>query len=208
MFAAYAKEFPELADEHTRMQKRELPDGWDKDLPVFPADAKGIAGREASAKVLNALAKHVPWLIGGSADLAPSTKTRLTFEGAGDFGRAPRPGATSTSASASTRWPPALNGMALVEGARRTASGFFIFRDYARPSIRLGAIMEIPVIHIFTHDSIGVGEDGPTHQPIEHLASLRAIPGADRAAPGRRERGRRGVAAHRRDRATTRSCSC
>ena len=182
MFAAYEKEFPQLADEHTRMQKRDLPDGWDKELPVFPPDAKGLAGRDASAKVENALAKHYPWLVGGSADLAPSTKTRLTFEGAGDFekttfGRNFHFGIREHAMAA------ALNGMALSK-LRAFGSGFFVFSDYARPAIRLSSIMELPVIHIFTHDSIGVGEDGPTHQPVEHLASLRAMPGLIVLRPG------------------------
>ncbi|HSN29022.1 MAG TPA: transketolase [Kofleriaceae bacterium] len=182
MFAAYGKEFPQLADEQTRMQKRDLPDGWDKELPVFPPDAKGLAGRDASAKVENALAKHYPWLVGGSADLAPSTKTRLTFEGAGDFernefGRNFHFGIREHAMAA------ALNGMALSK-LRAFGSGFFVFSDYARPSIRLSSIMELPVIHIFTHDSIGVGEDGPTHQPVEHLASLRAMPGLIVLRPG------------------------
>ena len=153
-FEDYKKSNPELADQLLRMQKRELPDGWDKEIPTFPADAKGVAGRDASAKILNAIAKNVPWLIGGSADLAPSTKKRLTFDGAGDF------------------------------TADEHQAGFLIFSDYARGGIRLSAIMEIPTIHIFTHDSIGVGEDGPTHQPVEQLASLRAIPGLLVFRPG------------------------
>jgi transketolase len=182
MFAAYAKEHPQLAGEHTRMQKRELPDGWDQELPVFPADAKGMAGRDASAKVLDALAKHYPWLIGGAADLAPSTKTRLTFEGAGDFGRTEF-GRNLHFGIREHAMAAALNGMALSK-LRVFGSGFFVFSDYARPSIRLSSIMELPVVHIFTHDSIGVGEDGPTHQPVEHLASLRAVPGLIVLRPG------------------------
>jgi transketolase len=181
-FEDYKQAHPELADQLVRMQKRELPDGWDRDIPAFPADAKGLAGRDASAKVLNAIAKNVPWLIGGSADLAPSTKTRLTFDGAGDF--------TADEDKDKGRWyggrnfhfgirehemTAVLNGLALSK-LRPYGSGFLIFSDYARGGIRLGAIMEIPTIHVFTHDSIGVGEDGPTHQPVEHLASLRAIP--------------------------------
>jgi transketolase len=181
-FEDYKQAHPELADQLVRMQKRELPGGWDKDIPAFPADAKGLAGRDASAKVLNAIAKNVPWLIGGSADLAPSTKTRLTFDGAGDF--------TADDDREEGRWyggrnfhfgirehemTAVLNGLALSK-LRPYGSGFLIFSDYARGGIRLGAIMEIPTIHVFTHDSIGVGEDGPTHQPVEHLASLRAIP--------------------------------
>ncbi|MDQ3746228.1 MAG: transketolase [Acidobacteriota bacterium] len=181
-FEDYRAAHPELADQLVRMQKRELPDGWDRDIPTFPADAKGLAGRDASAQVLNAIAKNVPWLIGGSADLAPSTKTRLTFDGAGDF--------TADEEKDKGRWyggrnfhfgirehemTAILNGLALSK-LRPYGSGFLIFSDYARGGIRLGAIMEIPTIHVFTHDSIGVGEDGPTHQPVEHLASLRAIP--------------------------------
>jgi transketolase len=181
-FEDYKQAHPELADQLIRMQKRELPDGWDKEIPTFPADAKGLAGRDASAKVLNAIAKNVPWLIGGSADLAPSTKTRLTFDGAGDF--------TADEDREQGRWyggrnfhfgirehemTAILNGLALSK-LRPYGSGFLIFSDYARGGIRLGAIMEIPTVHVFTHDSIGVGEDGPTHQPVEHLASLRAIP--------------------------------
>ncbi|HSD91297.1 MAG TPA: transketolase [Kofleriaceae bacterium] len=182
MMAAYAKEFPQLADEHVRMQKRELPAGWDKELPAFPTDAKGLAGRQASAQVLNALAKNYPWLVGGSADLAPSTLTRLTFEGAGDFSR-DHAGRNLHFGIREHAMAAAMNGMALSK-VRPFGSGFFVFSDYARPSIRLSAIMEIPVVHIFTHDSIGVGEDGPTHQPIEQLASLRAIPGMIVFRPG------------------------
>ncbi len=182
MMQKYAKEHPTLADHHRKMCKRELPDGWDKDLPVFPADAKGMAGRQASEKVLNALAKNYPWLIGGSADLAPSTLTRLSFEGAGDFG----PHEAGRNLHYGIRehaMAACMNGIALSK-VRNYGSGFFVFADYCRPPIRLASIMEIPVIHIFTHDSIGVGEDGPTHQPIEHLASLRAIPGLITLRPG------------------------
>ncbi len=189
-FEEYKAAHPELADHLVKMQKRELPDGWDKDIPSFDADAKGVAGRDASGKVLNAIAKNVPWLIGGAADLAPSTKTRLTFDGAGDF--------TADNDTGKGRWyggrnfhfgirehamSSILNGLALSK-VRPYGSGFLIFSDYSRPAIRLSAIMEIPTIHIFTHDSIGVGEDGPTHQPIEHLASLRAIPGLLVYRPG------------------------
>jgi transketolase len=173
MLAAYAKEYPDLAEHNRRMQKRELPDGWDKDLPTFPADAKGMAGRQASSKVLNALARNYPWLLGGSADLSPSTLTALDGEasfGPHEAGRNLHYGVREHAMAA------AMNGLALCK-VRNYGSGFFVFSDYCRPAIRLAAIMEIPVIHIFTHDSIGVGEDGPTHQPIEHLASLRAIPG-------------------------------
>jgi transketolase len=175
-FDEYKKEYPELADQMLRMQRRELPDGWDKDLPVFPPDAKGVAGRDASAKVLNALAKNIPWLLGGSADLAPSTKTRLTFDGAGDFTAHSYEGRNFHFGIREHAMGSILNGLSLSK-IRPYGSGFLIFSDYGRAPIRLSAIMEIPTIHIFTHDSIGVGEDGPTHQPIEHLASLRAIPG-------------------------------
>jgi transketolase len=172
----YKAKYPELADQLYRMQHRQLPDGWDKDLTVFPADAKGLATRVSSGQVLNALGKRVPWLMGGSADLAPSTKTRLTFEGAGDVS-AETPGGRNLHFGVREHVMAAiLNGMALVK-VRAYGSGFLIFSDYARGGIRLGAIMELPVIHIFTHDSIAVGEDGPTHQPVEHLASLRAMPG-------------------------------
>jgi transketolase len=158
------------------MQHRRLPDGWDRDLPVFPADPKGVAGRDASGKVLNAVARNVPWLIGGSADLAPSTKTRLTFDGAGDFA-AETPGGRNIHFGVREHTMGAvLNGLSLSK-IRPYGSGFLIFSDYLRPAMRLSSLMELPVIYIFTHDSIGVGEDGPTHQPVEHLASLRAIPG-------------------------------
>ncbi|HZZ82750.1 MAG TPA: transketolase [Gemmataceae bacterium] len=173
---AYAKKYPELAKELNTMEHRELPEGWDRDIPTFPADAKGVATREASGKVLNAIAKHVPWLMGGSADLAPSTKTLLTFDGAG-ANQAATPGGRNLHfgvrehAMAGT-----INGMALTK-VRPYGSTFLIFSDYARAAIRLSALMELPVIYVFTHDSIGVGEDGPTHQPIEQLAGLRALPG-------------------------------
>jgi transketolase len=183
MLAAYAKEFPALAEDNRRMQRRELPDGWDKDLPVFKPDPKGVAGRQASGQVLNALARNIPWLIGGSADLAPSTLTRLTFDGAGDFERQTPGGRNFHFGIREHAMAAALNGMALSK-LRVYGSGFFVFSDYARPAIRLSSIMELPVIHVFTHDSIGVGEDGPTHQPIEHLASLRAIPGLIVLRPG------------------------
>jgi len=139
-------------------------------------------GRQASAQVLNALAKQYPWLIGGSADLSPSTLTRLTFEGAGDFGKT-TVGRNLHYGIREHAMAAAMNGIALSK-VRTYGSGFFVFSDYARPSIRLASIMELPVVHIFTHDSIGVGEDGPTHQPIEHLASLRAIPGLTVLRPG------------------------
>jgi transketolase len=158
------------------MQHRQLPEGWDKDVPVFPADAKGLATRDSSAKVLNAVARNVPWLLGGSADLAPSTKTRLTFDGAGDF-QADSPGGRNLHFGIREHAMAAvLNGMALIK-VRAYGSTFLIFSDYARGALRLSALMELPVIYVFTHASIGVGEDGPTHQPIEQLPSLRAVPG-------------------------------
>lgn len=183
LFEEYKKAFPQPGDHLFRMQHRELPDGWDKDIPVFPADAKGVAGRDASAKVLNVVAGNVPWLIGGSADLAPSTKTRITLEGAGDFNANNYAGRNFHFGIREHAMTAILNGMSLSK-IRPFGSGFLIFSDYARPAIRLGAIMEIPVIHIFTHDSIGVGEDGPTHQPVEQLPSLRAIPNLIVLRPG------------------------
>ncbi len=182
-FADYTRQYKELADHLYRMQRRELPEGWDHDLPSFPPDAKGIASRDSSAKVLNALAPRVPWLIGGSADLAPSTKTRLTFDGAGDFSGAKLSGRNFHFGVREHAMGAVLNGLALSK-VRPFGSGFLIFSDYGRGSLRLSALMEIPVIYVFTHDSIGVGEDGPTHQPVEHLASLRAIPGLITLRPG------------------------
>jgi transketolase len=176
LFAEYKTEYPQEADQIDRMQRRLLPEEWDKDLPTFPADPRGIASRDSSGKVLNAIAHHVPWLIGGSADLAPSTKTRLTFEGAGDF-QADSPGGSNFHFGVREHaMGSILNGLCLSK-LRPFGSTFLIFSDYLRPTLRLSAIMELGVIYIFTHDSIGVGEDGPTHQPIEQLASLRAIPG-------------------------------
>ncbi len=173
---AYRAQFPDLADQMQRMQRRELPAGWDAGLAPFPTDAKGLGSRESSGKVLNTLAQHVPWLLGGAADLSPSTKTRLTFEGAGDLSAADPGGRNFHFGIRENAMGAIVNGMALTK-VRPFGSGFLIFSDYCRPTIRLAALMEIPVIFIFTHDSIGVGEDGPTHQPVEHLASLRAIPG-------------------------------
>jgi transketolase len=174
-YEEYRRQHPDLADHGMRMQRRELPDGWDKGLREFPADPKGLASRDSSAQVLNAIAQNVPWLLGGSADLAPSTKTRLTFDGAGDFEAESHGGRNFHFGIREHAMAAILNGLSLAK-VRPYGSGFLIFSDYARGAIRLGAIMEIPVIHIFTHDSIGVGEDGPTHQPIEQLASLRAMP--------------------------------
>jgi len=176
LFADYQKEFPELAAQTLAIQRREPPKGWDAEIPTFPADAKGLASRDSSGKVLNAIAKNHPWLIGGSADLSPSTKTRLTFEGAGEISADSLGGRNIHFGIREHAMGAILNGMALAK-LRAFGSGFLIFSDYGRGALRLSAIMEIPVIYIFTHDSIGVGEDGPTHQPVEHLPSLRAIPG-------------------------------
>ena len=175
-FESYRQTFPDLADEIERMQRRELPANWDAKLPVFPADGKGLATRDSSGKVLNAIASHHPSLIGGAADLSPSTKTRLLFEGAGDL-EADTPGGRNMHFGIREHAMGAvLNGLALSK-VRAFGSGFLIFSDYMKPPIRLSALMEPPVIYVFTHDSIGVGEDGPTHQPVEQLAALRSIPG-------------------------------
>jgi transketolase len=183
LFEKYKEKYPAEADALYKMQRRWLPEGWDKGLPVFPADPKGVAGRDASAKVLNVVAQNVPWLIGGSADLAPSTKTRLTFDGAGDFEAGTYHGRNFHFGIREHAMGSILNGMSLSK-VRPFGSGFFIFSDYGKPPIRLAAIMEIPVIYIFTHDSIGVGEDGPTHQPVEQLIALRAVPGLITIRPG------------------------
>jgi transketolase len=175
-FAEYRKQYAKLADQLYRMQRRELPEGWDQDLPTFAPDPKGKASRETSAMVLNGIARTIPWLIGGSADLAPSCKTRLTFEGTGDFSAANLGGRNLHFGIREHAMGAILNGLSLSK-IRPFGSGFLIFSDYGRNPLRLAAIMEIPVIYVFTHDSIAVGEDGPTHQPIEHLASLRAVPG-------------------------------
>ena len=182
-FENYKKKFPQDADALDRMQRRLMPDGWDKNLPTFPPDPKGMGGRDASAKVLNAVAPSIPWLIGGSADLAPSTKTRLTFPEAGDFEAGSYRGRNFHFGIREHAMGAVLNGLSLSK-IRPYGSGFLIFSDYGRAPIRLAAIMEIPVIYVFTHDSIGVGEDGPTHQPVEHLLSLRAIPGLITIRPG------------------------
>jgi len=183
LFAAYAQKFPEQAEQLRRMQRHQLPNGWDKNLPVFAADAKGLATRESSGKVLNVLAQNIPWLVGGSADLAKSNKTNLTFDGAGEFfpnefgGRNVHFGVREHGMGA------AANGMTLT-GLRGFAATFFNFSDYMRASMRLAALMKIPVLFIFTHDSIGVGEDGPTHQPVEQLAAFRAMPNMLVLRPG------------------------
>ena len=176
LFAGYRSHYPDLADHLDRMQLRTLPDGWDADIPVFPADSKGLAGREANGTVLNAVGARVPWLVGGAADLAPSTKTLMTFEGAGDFSATNRAGRNLHFGVREHAAGCIANGLALSK-VRPYQAGFLIFSDFQRGAIRLSALMEIPVVHLFTHDSIGVGEDGPTHQPVEQIASLRAIPG-------------------------------
>jgi transketolase len=180
MFTRYRAEYPELAAQIGCMDERRLPSGWEAALPVFPPSASGLSTRDASGKVLNAMAEQIPWIIGGAADLAPSTKTRLTFDSAGDFqpggalgdyhGRNMHFGVREHAMCA------AVNGMTLT-GLRAFGSGFLIFTDYARGAIRLASLMELPVLHIWTHDSISLGEDGPTHQPVEQMVSLRAIPG-------------------------------
>jgi transketolase len=183
LFAAYRTKYPQLATEIEQMQKRELPAGWDSNLPVFPADPKGIAGRDASGKVLNVLAQKIPWFLGGSADLGPSNKTTLTYEGAGDFEPDNRAGKNLHFGIREHAMAATVNGLSLSK-LRGFGATFFIFSDYARPAIRLSALMELPTLFIFTHDAMGDGEDGPTHQPVEHLASLRAIPGLVTLRPG------------------------
>jgi transketolase len=183
LLSVYREQFPELATEIDQMQRRELPDGWDRDLPTFPADPKGIAGRDASGKVLNVLAQNIPWFMGGSADLAPSNRTALKFEGAGDF-QASTPGGRNFHFGVREHAMAAIvNGMSLSK-LRAFGATFFIFSDYARPAIRLSALMELPTIMVFTHDAMSNGEDGPTHQPVEQLISLRAVPGLIVMRPG------------------------
>jgi transketolase len=172
----YRAKYPELSDQIEKMQKRKLPDGWDTDLPSFPADSKGLASRDSSAKVLNAIASHYPWLIGGAADLAPSTKTRLTFEAAGDIEAEKYGGRNLHFGIREHAMGAIVNGLALSK-IRAYGSTFLIFSDYMKPAIRLSALMQLPAITIFTHDSIGLGQDGPTHQPVEQLIALRAITG-------------------------------
>ncbi|WP_163999078.1 transketolase [Pyxidicoccus caerfyrddinensis] len=180
-FEEYRKQFPDLADQLERMQRRDPPQGWDSELPTFPADAKGMATRESSGKVLNAVAKHYPWMVGGSADLNPSTKTYITGSESmkpGEYsGRNIHFGVREHAMGS------IVNGLCLSK-LRGYGATFLIFSDYQRPAIRLSALMELPALHIFTHDSIGLGEDGPTHQPVEQLASLRAIPGIIVMRPG------------------------
>ena len=183
LFDAYRVEYPDLAVEIDLLERRELPTGWDRNLPVFPADPKGIAGRDASSRVLNVLAQNIPWFLGGSADLGPSNKTLLTFAGAGDF-QADSPGGKNLHFGIREHAMAAItNGLSLSK-LRPFGATFFIFSDYARPRIRLAALMELPALFVFTHDAMGDGEDGPTHQPVEHLASLRAIPGLITLRPG------------------------
>ncbi|MBL6617163.1 MAG: transketolase [Reyranella sp.] len=176
LFADYAKQYPDLAREIDQMQRRELPEGWDRNLPTFKADPKGIAGRDASGEVLNVLAQNIPWLLGGSADLGSSNKTTLKFAGAGDFEPGTPGGRNFHFGIREHAMAAIVNGMSLSK-LRCFGATFFIFSDYARPAIRLSAIMELPTIFVFTHDAMGDGEDGPTHQPVEQLVSLRAVPG-------------------------------
>ena len=175
-FERYRKEHQTLADHLYKMQHRQLPTGWDQDLPVFEPSVKGVAGRVASGQVLNTVATRIPWLLGGSADLSPSTKTRLTFDGAGDVAPGDYAGRNLHFGVREHAMGAILNGLSHSK-VRPFGSGFLIFSDYMKPAIRLSALMELPVIYVFTHDSIGVGEDGPTHQPVEQLAALRSIPG-------------------------------
>src|SRR3989441_7318746 len=183
LFAAYRAKYPDRATEIELMQRRELPAGWDRNLPVFPADPKGIAGRDASGKALNVLAQNIPWFLGGSADLGPSNKTTLTYEGAGDFEADNPAGKNLHFGIREHAMAATVNGLSLSK-LRPFGATFFIFSDYARPAIRLSALMELPAIFVFTHEAMGDGEDGPTHQPVEHLASLRAIPGLVTLRPG------------------------
>ncbi|MCP4253383.1 MAG: transketolase [Candidatus Scalindua sp.] len=177
---AYAEEHPDLAKQFNMMQNDELPEGWESVIPEFPVDAKGLATRESSSKILNQIADKVPWLMGGSADLGPSTKTYIketsSFSKENYGGRNFHFGVREHAMGA------IINGMSLSK-IRPYGATFFVFSDYVRPAIRLSSLMKLPVVYIFTHDSIGVGEDGPTHQPIEHLASLRAMPGLDVIRP-------------------------
>jgi transketolase len=174
---------PELADELRRMRAGEMPEHWQEQLPSFAADAKGVASRAAGGEVLNAFAKQIPWLLGGSADLSPSTKTNLTFDDAGRFSAENYGGRNLHFGIREHAMGAIANGMALSY-LRPYTSTFLVFSDYMKPPIRLAAIMELPVVFVFTHDSIGVGEDGPTHQPIEHLTQLRATPGLLTLRPG------------------------
>jgi transketolase len=182
-FDTYTKQYPDLAREFAQMEAHELPAGWDSGIPTFDADPKGVASRDSSGKVLNAIAARVPWMIGGAADLSPSTKTNLKFEGAGSFEADNYAGRNLHFGIREHGMGAVVNGLAL-SNLRPYGSTFLIFSDYMKPPIRLSAIMEVPSIWVFTHDSIGVGEDGPTHQPIEQLASLRGVPGLTVLRPG------------------------
>ena len=181
LYVEYSRQFPELAKEIDAIERQELPVDWDAEIKPFAADAKGMASRASSGKVLNQIAKRLPWLVGGSADLAPSTLTLM--EGGGDFEAGNYGGRNMHFGIREHGMGAIVNGMG-VSGLRAFGSTFFVFTDYMRPSIRLAAIMDLPVFHVFTHDSIGVGEDGPTHEPIEHLAALRAIPNLTVIRPG------------------------
>lgn len=181
--AQLEQDAPQLADELRRMRAGEMPEHWQADLPGFASDAKGVASRAAGGEVLNALARQIPWLLGGSADLSPSTKTNLTFDGAGRFSADDYSGRNLHFGIREHAMGAIANGMALSY-LRPYTSTFLVFSDYMKPPIRLAAIMELPVVFVFTHDSIGVGEDGPTHQPIEHLTQLRATPGLLTLRPG------------------------
>ncbi|HET8724671.1 MAG TPA: transketolase [Anaeromyxobacteraceae bacterium] len=183
LLADYRASHPDLAAEIDLMQRRELPEGWDRDLPTFPADPKGVAGRDASGAVLNALARSIPWLLGGSADLGPSTRTTLKFPGAGDFEPGTPDGRNLHFGVREHAMAAAVNGMSLSK-LRAFGATFFTFSDYLRPALRLSAMMELPTLFVFSHDAMGDGEDGPTHQPVEQLPSLRAIPGLTVMRPG------------------------
>ncbi|MGA9206257.1 MAG: transketolase [Terriglobales bacterium] len=176
MFAKYRARFPDLATEIDMMQMRELPAGWERNLPSFPPDAKGIAGRDASGQVLNVLAQNIPWFLGGSADRASSNRTALKFAGAGEFEPGTPDGRNIHFGIREHAMTAIVNGLSLSK-LRAFGSTFLIFSDYARPAIRLSALMELPTIFVSTHDAMGDGEDGPSHQPVEQLISLRAIPG-------------------------------
>ena len=181
--AALENQEPALADDLVRMRAGQMPEGWDASIEPFPTDTKGVASRQSGGKVLNAYAERIPWLLGGSADLSPSTKTNLTFEGAGSFQAASYNGRNLHFGVREHAMGAIANGMALCY-LRPYTSTFLVFSDYMKPPIRLASIMELPVVFVFTHDSIGVGEDGPTHQPIEQLAQLRATPGVLTLRPG------------------------
>jgi transketolase len=183
LFGQYRSQNSALATEIDQMQKRDLPAGWDRNLPVFPADPKGLAGRDASGKTLNVLAQNIPWFLGGSADLGPSNKTTLIFPGAGHFEPDNYGGKNLHYGIREHSMGSLVNGMSLSK-LRPFGATFFIFSDYVRPAIRLSALMELPTLFVFTHDAMGDGEDGPTHQPVEQLASLRAIPGLVTLRPG------------------------